>query len=104
MSKHITMQDWERADSFYKAAEPGDTVDEAIVNEFRDILPPASMHWGYLQVGEPASHVEDENGTWRATYPTFHVQNGAWVYCGECFLNETVDRSDIPLAGSKSCT
>ena len=62
MSKHITREVWAAAGDFYKAAQPGDTVDEQIVNDFRDCVPPASMSSGYLQVGEaydpsmPAHH------------------------------------------------
>ena len=51
MSKHITREVWAAAGDFYKAAQPGDTVDEQIVNDFRDCVPPASMSSGYLQVG-----------------------------------------------------
>lgn len=43
MSKHITREVWAAAGDFYKAAQPGDTVDEQIVNDFRDCVPPASM-------------------------------------------------------------
>lgn len=40
MSKHITQEVWAAAGDFYKAAQPGDTVDEQIVNDFRDCVPP----------------------------------------------------------------
>ena len=59
MSKHITREVWAAAGDFYKAAQPGDTVDEQIVNDFRDCVPPASMSSGYLQVGEAYDHVYD---------------------------------------------
>lgn len=65
MSKHITREVWAAAGDFYKAAQPGDTVDEQIVNDFRDCVPPASMSSGYLQVGEAYDHMADENGRWR---------------------------------------
>ena len=57
MSKHITREVWAAAGDFYKAAQPGDTVDEQIVNDFRDCVPPASMSSGYLQVGEAYDHM-----------------------------------------------
>ena len=62
MSKHITREMWAAAGDFSKAAQPGDTVDEQIVNDFRDCVPPASMSSGYLQVGEAYDHMVDENG------------------------------------------
>lgn len=92
MSKHITREVWAAAGDFYKAAQPGDTVDEQIVNDFRDCVPPASMSSGYLQIGETYDHVEDENGWWRPTFLTFQLRGGSWVYCGCCFRGETVDR------------
>ena len=60
MSKHITQEVWAAAGDFCKAAQPGDTVDEQIVNDFRDCVPPASMSSGYLQVGEAYDHMVDE--------------------------------------------
>lgn len=42
MSKHITREIWAAAGDFYKAAQPGDTVDEQIVNDFRDMRPAGS--------------------------------------------------------------
>lgn len=95
MSKHITREVWAAAGDFYKAAQPGDTVDEQIVNDFRDCVPPASMSSGYLQVGEAYDHMVDENGRWRPTFMTFAFKDGVWVYCGCCFLGETVHRQRI---------
>ena len=40
MSKHITVAEWELAGEFTKAAEPGDTVDEEIVDNFLNVMPP----------------------------------------------------------------
>lgn len=95
MSKHITREVWAAAGDFYKAAQPGDTVDEQIVNDFRDCVPPASMSSGYLQVGEAYDHMVDENGRWRPTFMTFAYKDGAWVYCGCCFRGETVRRQRV---------
>lgn len=92
MSKHITREVWAAAGDFSKAAQPGDTVDEQIVNDFRDCAPPASMSSDYLQMGETYDHVEDGNGWWRPTFLTFQLRGGSWVYCGCCFHGETVDR------------
>lgn len=96
MGKHVTRKDWEAAGDFTKAAMPGDTIDEEIVDYFMDVLPPASMERGYLQVGEPYDHLDDpKTGKWRATYSTFRKDSstGLWVYCGTCFRGETEHQS-----------
>ena len=49
----VTYSDWEAAGDFSKAAQPGDYVEERIVDDMRDVLPPAKMERGFLQVGEP---------------------------------------------------
>ena len=79
--------------SWYEYAEVGSVVAEAVVDSFLDMLPPRSMKYGYVQVGEAYSHIEDENGTVRATYMTFAKLDGVWKYCGNCFAGEIVDRS-----------
>ena len=79
--------------SWYDYAEVGDTVSEDVVDNFLDMLPPRSMKNGYLQVGEAYSHIEDENGTVRATYMTFAKLDRVWKYLGNCFAGEIVDRS-----------
>ena len=38
--KLVTYADWEAAGSFEKAARPGDAVEERIVDEFLNCLPP----------------------------------------------------------------
>lgn len=94
--KVITMDDW--TDSFSKIAKPGDYVEEKIVNQMRDCLPPACMRWNLLQVGEAYSHREDPNTKkWIATYPTFtKVVDGIWKYCGNCFCGEVAERGKEP--------
>ena len=57
--KLVTYADWEAAGSFEEAASPGDYVEERIVDEMRDCLPPAFMSFGFLQTGEPYSHELD---------------------------------------------
>ena len=46
--KLVTMEDWAEAGDFDKAANPGDMVEEEIVDEFLNCLPPAKMGYGYL--------------------------------------------------------
>lgn len=90
--KIVTMKDWEAARSFDQAAKPGDLVDEAIVWEFLNCLPPVTNRRNLMQCGEPYSHEEDpETGRWRATYATFHRTEEGWVYCGNCFAGEIIE-------------
>lgn len=86
----VTYSDWEAAGDFSKAAQPGDYVEERIVDDMRDVLPPAKMERGFLQVGEPYSHEFDpETGHWRGTFPTFVKEGQNWKYCGNCFTGKT---------------
>ena len=64
----------------------GDLVDEDMHDYFLNVLPPASMSGGIVQIGEPASHV---NG--RATYATlkWSADDKSWMYVGECHRGET---------------
>ena len=83
--------DW--LSDFNKDFQPGDYVDQEIVDYFRDVLPPRNMSWGYLQVGEPYSHVPDQDGRYRATYNTFTKSApGVWLYRGHCIAGETKHR------------
>lgn len=83
--------DWKG--DFNKDFNPGDYVEESIVDYFRDCLPPRNMSSGYLQVGEPYNHSPDENGKYRSTYNTFTKSaSGIWKYWGHCFSGETKHR------------
>lgn len=88
----VTMKNWEAAESFDRCAKPGDTVEEAIVDEFLNCVPPATYRADLVQCGEPASHREDpRNGKWRPTFATFSKQGKVWHYCGNCFAGDTVE-------------
>ncbi len=83
--------DWKG--DFNEDFKPGDYVDQEIIDYFRDVLPPRSMGPGYLQVGEPYSHVPAQDGKYRPTYNTFIDEaRGIWKYCGHCFAGETEHR------------
>lgn len=72
----------------------GDEVTEELVDYFMDLLPPAYMGYGMLQVGEPYSHENDpETGKYRATYTTFIKSDGKWRYVGECFYKQETNRA-----------
>ena len=47
------MADWSAAGDFEKAAKPGDLVDEEIVEEFVNCLPPTTLRGDLVQAGEP---------------------------------------------------
>ena len=93
----ITMEDW--TDSFDKICNVGDYVEERIVDEMMNCVPPACMRSYCMQCGEPYSHREDPaNGKWRATYSTFkEVTKGIYEYCGNCFMCENVERGNDPV-------
>lgn len=65
--------------------EPGDEVDEDLIDYFLNVLPPRTNRAGLLQVGGEISTAKDANGRWRPTYLTFKRQGGTWRYAGRCF-------------------
>lgn len=96
--KHITMKMWEEAGSFDRVAVPGDIVDEEIVEEMMNNVPPLYYHSSYRQCGEPANHCKVPERDWYApTYTTFKKNtDGVWVYVGECFKGESKHQSNTP--------
>ena len=105
MSKHITREMWHG--SFNDIANPGDTVDFGIVDYFANVLPPASMEIGYIQCGEPCSHVfQKETGMCRATYLTFAFDNerNLWEYKGQCFKHCTENVDPVSYASARKET
>lgn len=63
----------------YSEAKIGDYVEQAVVDDAMDCLPPASMSARCAQMGEPYSHREDpETGRLRPTYYTFKRVAGEW--------------------------
>lgn len=77
--------------SWDKYCNPGELVDEGVYNYFLDILPPRTLAYGYLQVGEPHSHeLNEETGKYQPTFATFvKVEKGVYLYCGNCFQGKT---------------
>ncbi|MBQ7818485.1 MAG: hypothetical protein IJ341_02190 [Bacteroidales bacterium] len=104
MSKHITMKMWEEAGSFDRVAVPGDTVDEEIVEEMMNNVPPLYYHSAYRQCGEPADHRKDvEHGWYAPVYTTFKKNSdGVWIYVGECFKGESEHQSNkLPVVNRR---
>jgi len=100
--KHITMQMWAEAGSFDRIAKAGDSVDEEIVEQFRNSLPPIANGKEYMQAGGPYSHVLVKKlHAYAPTYATFKKYvmpthpEGVWVYMGNCFRYCTKDYTNI---------
>lgn len=74
----------------------GDLVEQQVVNNFMDCLPPASYTSECAQLGEPYSHRSDENGKYKATYLTFkRLNHDTWVYCGKCFRGQNTEPKEV---------
>ena len=67
--------------NFNAFASPGDYVDEAIVEHFRECVPPTTNTLLVVQSGEP--YDDNDNGE---TFTTFHRDDieSAWQYMGHC--------------------
>ena len=83
----------------YASVKIGDYVEQAVVDNAMNCLPPASMTSECSQMGEPYSHREDpDTGKWRPTFATFKRitsgPDGVWEYCGHCFRGENVERGN----------
>ncbi len=74
-------------------AKVGDIVDEAIYDNFLEILPPAAMSHGYLQVGEAMCHLRDDDEVCKPIYMTFGKKDGEWHYLGHCFHGKEENRT-----------
>lgn len=78
-----TYADWKGNLSDY--LQIGDLVDDEIVENFENVLPPAFWNSYIIQMGEPYSH--DAEG--RPTYPTLHKLHQGWTYAGHCYRGKT---------------
>lgn len=92
-SKNLTKEDWDKShQDFTCLANAGDTVDEDIVQYFRDCLPPVAHNATYLQCGEPYTHeTNPKTGKWEPAFITFAKELDSWVYKGICFYRERQD-------------
>lgn len=83
--------------SFYEYCFPGDEVDETIVDNFVNEVPPVTLGLSCTQIGEAYSMEPDKDGRYRTTYMTFHsIGNKRWIYDGLCFKDSTENRVDKP--------
>lgn len=85
----------------YSAAQVGDYVTQAVVDNAMDCLPPACMTSTCAQMGEPYStKLDPDTGKYRETYSTFRRvtsgRDGIWQFCGHCFQGENTVRGTEP--------
>lgn len=67
----------------------GDLVEEDIVDELINCLPPACMRSDCTQLGEAYSHEEDSEGRTKPTFATFEkIAEFTWKFCGYCFAGK----------------
>lgn len=106
---HITMQMWAEAGSFDRIAKAGNSVDDEIVEQFRNALPPIYNGENLLQAGDAYSHIlVEELGVYAPTYATFKRcvmpshPDGIWVYMGNCLRGETRDCTNLMKISRKT--
>lgn len=88
--KKVYNKDW-----YYgtDALEIGDFVEDEIVDDLMNCLPPVCMRNDCSQVGEPSSSRIDKNGKERYTFSTFkRIAPEIWEYCGDCFKGENMQQ------------
>ena len=91
--KTVYNRDW----LYLDALVPGDLVEENVIDDFLNMLPPACMRSNCFQMGEPHSIRVDENGEERTTFATFKkIAEDIWEFCGDCFRGENQERGTIP--------
>jgi hypothetical protein len=89
----------------------GDEVDEALVEEQMNCVPPHRHRSDYLQVGEPYCDAYDENFNCSTAYTTFRKKTdnnrSCWIYAGHCFTGEVTDQAgerDLPQSMIRKVT
>ena len=93
---------WLQTDLEHHSLQIGDYVENAVVSDLMDLLPPVCLREDCSQVGEPYSHrCDPTSGKWRATFTTFKKVAGTgaksiWEYCGHCFNGENEERGIDP--------
>lgn len=73
-----TYEQWEGDLSEY--LQVGDYVDEAMVDHFVNVVPPATFTSLLIQLGEARCQVDG-----KSVYPTLRNTSQGWQYVGCCF-------------------
>lgn len=91
--RYLSKKEYEDAyQSFSSLVRVGDMVDEQIVEEFRDCIPPVAYNGRYLQCGEAYTHKFNyKTQKYEPAFMTFAKDVGVWVYKGICFYREYED-------------
>ena len=91
--RYLSKKEYDDAyQSFSSLVRVGDMVDEQIVEEFRDCLPPVAYNGRYLQCGEAYTHKFNyKTKKYEPAFMTFAKDVGVWVYKGICFYKEYED-------------
>lgn len=91
--RYLSKKEYDDAyQSFSSLVRVGDMVDEQIVEEFRDFLPPVAYNGRYLQCGEAYTHKFNyKTQKYEPAFMTFAKDVGVWVYKGICFYKEYED-------------
>ena len=91
--RYLSKKEYDDAyQSFSSLVRVGDMVDEQIVEEFRDCLPPVAYNGRYLQCGEAYTHKFNyKTQKYEPAFITFARELGSWVYKGICFYREYED-------------
>lgn len=90
-----TLKDWPEGLTITQYLKVGDKVDNAMYEHFLNIMPPQYHYGGVLQVGGACDAVKNEDGVLNNTYLTFvqRSESDCWVFKGECFLREWINRN-----------
>ena len=91
--RYLSKKEYDDAyQSFSSLVRVGDMVDEQIVEEFRDCIPPVAYNERYLQCGEAYTHKFNyKTQKYEPAFMTFAKDVGVWVYKGICFYKEYED-------------
>lgn len=96
--KPKTMEEWNSSGitEFDDYVGLGDEVDEEIVDNYLDLVPPACHTKRLVQMGDPVEHLPNADGRYEAIYMTFEKVDGKWYYRGYCFLCDTRNKKRFP--------
>lgn len=85
--RKVLNRDWMYCD----ALMAGDLVENDVVDDFMNCLPPACYRSDCAQLGEAHSTEKDHTGKYRSTYLTFkRFDKETWEFCGYCFRGENI--------------
>jgi hypothetical protein len=82
-----------------KSLSVGEVIDDALVNYFVAVMPPAYVSPHLIQIGEPDSHVDG-----KAAFATISKSSPeGWVYKGNCFRGSDSSPDTRLVAAKDRC-